>query len=64
MGNSSLKSEYIRGLALHCILVLSKFRNRGKTLMHGAALPVTIFIGLHLIEVSVLAYTLVHAFLL
>ncbi len=43
---SSLKSGYIRDLALHRILFLSKLGNRSDALMHRAALPVPIFVGL------------------
>jgi hypothetical protein len=59
---SSLKSGYIRYLALHRVQVLSNLRNRSHPLMSRAALPITVFVGLRLIEAGVLAKGLVHAF--
>lgn len=53
--NSSLKSCNIRGRALHRVSCKCHFRDGVHAFLHGAALPVPIFIGLHFLEAGIRA---------
>ena len=57
-----MKSWYIRGHAFQRVRSGGKFGNRVHPFVHGPALPVPIFIGLHFIEAVIDADGLVHVF--
>ena len=59
---SFLKSEYVRGSALHRVSGQGDFSNCVHALMHRPTLPVLILVGLHFIEAVINADGFVHAF--
>src|SRR5579863_7364522 len=61
MDKSSLKSGYIGGRALHRVSGKGDFTDCRHPLMHGPALPVSILVGLHLVEAVVDADGFIHA---